>query len=228
MRNRVYVALLCNLLLSSLDKTPYYLSDIKKKESFEFILRMKEKLNQISKMSEQQYAQADKGYDEVKTCIARIAKLKDENSVGDVIKQPNDKSGQVQNVTLYIYKKEAQKVLRTGNKIENSKIIRESNKIGLFYKNMKDAYQSVLSIFKYSHDIDEKQRESRKISENANGSYLNNMALDEFKGRLNNVKSKQIAITIEIDNAATLLQSLNKIKSDNKNYDRILEEAVSQ
>nr|QDH08872.1 reticulocyte-binding protein 2a [Plasmodium vivax] len=243
-----------------------YLSDIKKKESFEFILHMKEKLTQISKMCEQQYEQADKGYSEVKTSIDRIANLNDENSVADVLKEANDKNEQVQNLTHYTYKNEAQNVLRhmaksanfiginlvTGiqptelssqasesttpelkfesereMKLEILTLSGNTTKLD-YYKNMKDAYQSVLSIFKYSHGIDEKQRESQKITESANGSYLNNKAINEFKGRLNNVKSKQTAISNKIDNATTLLHNLNKIKTDDKNYDTILEKDASE
>ncbi|VUZ98549.1 reticulocyte binding protein 2a [Plasmodium vivax] len=243
-----------------------YLSDIKKKESFEFILHMKEKLNQISKMCEQQYEQADKGYSEVKTSIDRIANLNDENSIADVLKEANDKNEQVQNLTHYTYKNEAQNVLRhmaksanfiginlvTGiqptelssqasesttpelkfesegeMKLEILTLSGNTTKLD-YYKNMKDAYQSVLSIFKYSHGIDEKQRESQKITESANGSYLNNKEINEFKGRLNNVKSKQTAISNKIDNATTLLHNLNKIKTDDKNYDTILEKDASE
>ncbi|GAW79040.1 reticulocyte binding protein [Plasmodium gonderi] len=92
-------------------KANRYLNDVKKLESFRFILHMKEDLDKINTLIKEENINVNSGYENIKQLIEDIKKLDDENASSDKLQQATDKNTEVHKTMHSTYKIRAKSIL---------------------------------------------------------------------------------------------------------------------
>ncbi|SBS93022.1 reticulocyte binding protein 2b [Plasmodium ovale curtisi] len=98
-------------LKSKEDEAKKYLRDVKKKESFELIYHLKEKISNISQVCEEEYSKIDKDHKEIKNIIEGFKNVDTGISTSENLKLAVVKNIGIQNTSYYSYKNEAQNLL---------------------------------------------------------------------------------------------------------------------
>ncbi|EDL45430.1 reticulocyte binding protein 2 precursor (PvRBP-2), putative [Plasmodium vivax] len=98
-------------LLNKEEEANKYLRDVKKVESFRFILNMKESLDKINDMIKTEKLTVDEGHGNVKQLVENIKDLVDENNLSDMLKQASGKNDEIQKITHSMHKNKAKTIL---------------------------------------------------------------------------------------------------------------------
>ncbi|KMZ90064.1 reticulocyte-binding protein 2 (RBP2), like [Plasmodium vivax Mauritania I] len=98
-----------------------YLRDIKKWESFRFILDMKDNLSNINTLIKQEELKVNDGYEYIKQLVDNIKESNDESSISDNLQKGKEKNVEIQNKMQSTYKNKAKVIL--GHIIDSAKFI---------------------------------------------------------------------------------------------------------
>nr|AAY63902.1 reticulocyte binding protein 2 [Plasmodium cynomolgi] len=98
-------------LLNKEEEANKYLGDIKKVESFRFILNMKESLDNINEMIKKEKLTVDKKHGDIKQLVENIKESVDENNLSDILKGATDRNDEIQKITHSVHKNKAKTIL---------------------------------------------------------------------------------------------------------------------
>ncbi|SBT59112.1 reticulocyte binding protein 2b (RBP2b) [Plasmodium ovale wallikeri] len=109
-------------------------------------------------------------------------------------------------------------------KLVNHKISENELKV---YENMKNANKTVFQIFKYSDDIEKKQKESENLIKLGKDVCLKIKSIRELKDKVKTIKSNKRDVLVKIEDIFKKVSDINKIISNYNNYDSVLEKSES-
>nr|AFM44721.1 reticulocyte-binding protein 2c [Plasmodium cynomolgi] len=98
-------------LLKKEEEANKYLGDIKKVESFRFILNMKESLDNINEMIKKEKLTVNEKHGDIKQLVENIKVLVDENNLSDILKRATGRNDEIQKITHSIHKNKAKTIL---------------------------------------------------------------------------------------------------------------------
>ncbi|SBT83232.1 reticulocyte binding protein 2b, putative, partial [Plasmodium ovale] len=148
--------------------------------------------------------------------IANAAKYIDINIVTGL--QMSDLNAQVQSRERGELKFET----NTSKKIENKSEYKDIMELDV-YSNMQNSYQNVLHIFKYSDEIEAKKEQCDKLMHVGKDIFRRIMLINELKRKLNNAKSRNSIISINMREAFNKSENISNIKCNVDNNHSILE-----
>ncbi|SBT02444.1 reticulocyte binding protein 2b (RBP2b) [Plasmodium ovale curtisi] len=95
------------------------------------------------------------------------------------------------------------------------------------YENMKNANKTVFQIFKYSDDIEKKQKESENLIKLGKDVCLKIKSIRELKDKVKTMKSNKRDVLVKIEDIFKKDSDINKIIGNYNNYDIVLEKSES-
>nr|QDH08873.1 reticulocyte-binding protein 2c [Plasmodium vivax] len=247
-------------LLNKEEEANKYLGDIKKVESFRFILNMKESLDNINDMIKKEKLTVEERHGNVKQLVENIKDLVDENNLSNILKQASGKNDEIQKITHSMHKNKAKTILghvdtsakyvgikimpelaltellgdsklkkaqelifepKTNAPLETEHMPKNTNELDV-HKNIQDAYKVALEILAHSDEIDAKQKESSELIEMGNEIYLKVVLINQYKNKINSIKSKEEAVSVKIGNVSEKHNELSKITCSDKSYDNVI------